>query len=173
MSRAWLWAAAGTAGAAFLWSRRHRLISPITGVATPVTTPHGDYGAHREGPPAHTHHGLDLVVPAGGRIVAVADGTIIPADPGLGKIVRKLKLDAPAPWSATGEPVEAVVYADLGTPLVEVGDRVRKGEVVALVDKSGFFHFAVKAHGDQFIEPSRAGFEYRAPGEEKKSWLFV
>ena len=132
MSRAWLWVAAGTAGAAFLWGRRHRLGSPIPGVAVPTTTPHGDYGTHREGPPEHTHHGLDLVAPAGSRLVAVGDGVIIPADPGLGHIVRKLRLDSPTAWSATGEPVEAVVYADLGTPLVEPGDRVRKGEVVAL-----------------------------------------
>lgn len=167
MSRAnWLWAAAGTAGAAILWTRRNRLGSPLQGLATPTTTPHGDYGTHRVGPPSHTHHGLDLSAQPGAHILAVGDGTIVHAEPGLGHTVRKLHLDRPSAWNGTGEPIEALVYADLGTPLVEPGDRVRKGDVIALVGRDGFFHFATKAAGDVFIAPARAGFAYHTPNAE-------
>jgi murein DD-endopeptidase MepM/ murein hydrolase activator NlpD len=61
--------------------------------------------------------------------------------------------------------VGAVVYADLGTPLVQPGDRVRRGDRIALVDRTGFFHFAVKElrpGGEVFFDPKAAGFPYRA-----------
>jgi murein DD-endopeptidase MepM/ murein hydrolase activator NlpD len=171
MNRGWLWLAAGAGGAAVWFGRRRALGSPLGGVALPAITAHGDFGAHRAGPPEHTHHGLDIAAAPSSRVVAVADGVIIHAEPGLGHIVRKLRLDRPAAWSPAGERIEAVVYADLGTPLVEPGERVRKGQAVATVSSHGFFHFAVKAHGDQFIDPATAGFRWRAPGQEAASWL--
>lgn len=171
MNRSWLWLAAGAGGVAVWLGRRRALGSPLDGVSLPAITAHGEFGAHRAGPPEHTHHGLDLAAPPGSHIVAVADGVIIPAEPGLGHIVRKLRLDRPAAWSPAGEPVEAVVYADLGAALVEPGDRVNKGQAVATVSSHGFFHFAVKAHGDRFIDPASAGFRLRTPGQQGASWL--
>jgi len=47
------------------------------------------------------------------------------------------------------------------------GDRVRKGEPIALVDKAGFVHFAVKDHvagREVFFDPKDAGFAYRLSG---------
>lgn len=63
--------------------------------------------------------------------------------------------------------VDSIVYADLGTPLKHPGDRVRKGEPIALVDKAGFVHFAVKDHvagREVFFDPKDAGFAYRLSG---------
>jgi murein DD-endopeptidase MepM/ murein hydrolase activator NlpD len=106
-------------------------------------------------------------------VLAVGDGEIVPASPGLGKTVRKLRLDAPAAWSAGGLPIEYVVYADLGMPLVEPGDHVRRGDPIAFVDAPGFVHFAVKtkdARGETFVDPRLAGFAYH-PTAGDSSWL--
>jgi murein DD-endopeptidase MepM/ murein hydrolase activator NlpD len=138
--------------------------SPIEPAGTPSVTPHGHFSADRTGPPAHLHQGIDLAAPAGTRVLAVGDGMIVATDPGLGKVVRKLLLDRPDAWLPGSRRVKAVVYADLGTPLKHPGDRVRKGDPIALVDKAGFVHFAVKAQersGEVFFNPSEAGFVYR------------
>ena len=100
-------------------------------------------------------------------MLAVGDGVIVATDPGLGKTVRKLKLDPPSSWRPGARNVAAIVYADLGTPLVKPGDRVRIGDPIATVDKTGFFHFAVKEKrgGDEvFFDPQEAGFAYRLSG---------
>lgn len=164
--------AAGAVGVAVLAARHNRratvaLGSPVEATGTPVVTPHGYFRAHREGPPVHWHQGIDLAAPAGSRVLAVGDGTIVAANPGIGKIVRKLRLDAPASWG--GEAVDAIVYADLGLPIVEPGKLVRKGDVIAFVAPAGFVHFAVKqttAHGETFVDPRRAGFAYRTSAHE-------
>jgi murein DD-endopeptidase MepM/ murein hydrolase activator NlpD len=112
------------------------------------------------------HQGVDLAASPGSRVLAVGDGVIVAANPGLGKTVRKLLLDSPATWDAGAEPIAVVVYADLGRPLVEPGDRVLRGDPIALVDKAGFVHFAVKtrtARGETFIDPALAGYAYEAP----------
>lgn len=171
----WLWFTVG-AGAAWLLlrgrgetaitrdDRWQSLAMPVDGA---VVTAHGFFGASRSGPPAHTHQGVDLVAAAGDVVRAVGDGRIVAANPGLGKIVRKLRLDPPGSWSERGALVSYVVYADLGTPLAEVGQRVRKGDPIARVAREGFVHFAVKRvgdHGEEFIDPARAGFVYRTKG---------
>ncbi len=97
-------------------------------------------------------------------MLAVGDGVIIKTDPGLGKVVRKLKLDRPGSWGPLGSPIDLVVYADLGKPLVDPGDRVRQGDPIAFVNQAGFIHFAVKEwrpHREIFIDPASAGFSYR------------
>src|SRR5207245_8621909 len=102
----------------------------------------------------------------GSHVLAVGDGEIVAANPGLGLVVRKVRLDEPGAWADAGMPVHFVVYADLGKPLVEPGDRVKKGEPIALVASRGFVHFAVKTlHDSQevFFDPKLAGFAYRAP----------
>jgi murein DD-endopeptidase MepM/ murein hydrolase activator NlpD len=106
-----------------------------------------------------------LIGSPGSRVRAVGDGRIVATRAGLGGIVRKLELDAPAPFAPGLMPIDAVVYADLGTPLVHPGDRVRRGDSIALVGNRGFVHFAVK-RGERFIDPRLAGFAYTTSPQE-------
>ena len=141
-----------------------RLGSPLEMGGSPRVTPQGYFAAPRAGPPIHRHQGVDLAAPPGSRILAVGDGKIVRTDPGLGKIVRKLQLDVPGRWNEGRRSVSAIVYADLGTPLVKPGDRVRRGDAIALVNKAGFVHFATKETRDGrevFFDPREAGFNYR------------
>jgi len=173
----WGWLALGSAGFLFYASRKRSssslgsaaLGSPLDDNARATVTRHGYYGAPRDGPPRHRHQGIDLAARAGSQVLAVGDGVIVKTDPGLGKVVRKLRLDVPGAWDFSHRRVDTVVYADLGTPLVWPGDRVRRGDPIALVDKAGFFHFAVKElrpGGEVFFDPKAAGFSYRASGPE-------
>jgi murein DD-endopeptidase MepM/ murein hydrolase activator NlpD len=139
--------------------------APVEVGGPPQVTPHGYFGAPRAGPPVHTHQGIDLAASVGSHVLAVGDGVIVRTDPGLGKTVRKLRLARRGSWDLNHRRVDAVVYADLGTPLVQPGDQVRKGDSIALVDKAGFVHFAVKEvqpSGEVFFDPKEAGFIYRA-----------
>jgi murein DD-endopeptidase MepM/ murein hydrolase activator NlpD len=162
----------GSVGAALLLGRRGGSSSgrsivlgpPVEVKGTPTVTPHGYFGAPRTGPPAHAHQGIDLAAPPGSHVLAVGDGVIVQTNPGLGKIVRKLRLDVRGAWDLYHRRVDAVVYADLGKPLVQPGDRVRKGDPIALVWEHGFVHFAVKEFrpgGEIFFDPKEAGFLYR------------
>jgi murein DD-endopeptidase MepM/ murein hydrolase activator NlpD len=153
----WLWL---TLGALVLFGRRRALGMPVEGQPVRVT-PRGQYGANRQGPPAHAHQGVDVAASPGTPVLAVGDGVIVAARPGVGRIVRKLRLDQPSMWAWSGRRVVAVVYADLGPTFVEPGDRVRRGDAIARIGDAGFFHFAVKTEVDgreQFIDPSEAGF---------------
>lgn len=138
------------------------LASPLDG-ALKVTS-HGDFGAARPGPPAHRHQGIDLGAKPGTFVRAIGAGVIVPTKPGLGKLVRKLRLDKPGIF-ATGasESVSFAVYADLGSALREPGERVDAGEPIAVVGSRGFFHFACKRftrHHEQFFDPALAGLAY-------------
>lgn len=56
-----------------------------------------------------------------------------------------------------------MVYADLGQPLVNAGDRVKRGDPIALVDKRGFIHFAIKdlvGNREVFFDSADSGFRY-------------
>jgi murein DD-endopeptidase MepM/ murein hydrolase activator NlpD len=170
----WLIVGLGSVGALILFGRKRTspggsiiLGSPVEVEGVPLVTPHGYFAAPRAGPPKHTHQGVDLVAHPGSHVLAVGDGVIVAANPGLGKTVRKLRLDSPGAWDLSHRRVDAVVYADLGMPLVKAGDRVRRGDPIALVDKAGFVHFAVKEQlrpsGEVFFDPKQAGFIYRAP----------
>src|SRR5262249_14955976 len=144
---------------------------PLEGRRPLPVTPHGHFGAHRKGPPEHWHQGLDLEAPRGSHVLAVADGQIVSTDPGLGQIVRKLRLNTPAAWTDGGVPVHAVVYADLGKPLVEPGARVHMGDAIAVVASRGFVHFATKTlQGGKeiFFDPKLAGLEYRGAAVDRE-----
>jgi murein DD-endopeptidase MepM/ murein hydrolase activator NlpD len=172
----WTWIGLGSLGALLLLGRKQApsggsliLGSPVEANGPPKVTPRGYFGAPRAGPPAHTHQGVDLAALPGSHVLAIGDGVIIKTDPGLGKVVRKLRLDLPGAWDLNHRRVDAVVYADLGTPLVQPGDRVRKGDPIALVWNQGFVHFAVKEFrrsGEVFFDPKEAGFSYRLTGLE-------
>lgn len=166
LARKWIWLAAGTAGALALVGRGRRSIlgMPIESIGALRVSPHGFFGARRSGPPKHAHQGVDLVAEPGAYVLAVGDGVIVDANPGLGKTVRKLALKMPGAWTGGAMAVDAVVYADLGRPLVHAGDVVRKGEAIALVAPNGFVHVAVKqkrAGGEVFFDPALAGLNYR------------
>lgn len=175
MTRArWTWIGVGTAVALLLVGRRSRplgamsLGSPLEDGRTPTVTPRGYFGAPRAGPPVHTHQGIDLAAAPGSRVLAVGDGVIVKTDPGLGLVVRKLRLDVPGSWAERGRKAGAIVYADLGTPLVEPGQRVRRGDPIALVWNRGFVHFATKelqGNREVFFDPKEAGFAYRLTSE--------
>lgn len=129
-----------------------------------VVTPHGHFGAPRKGPPVHSHQGVDLGAKPGSFVRAIASGTVIATNPGLGGLVRKLKLDTPSVFVPGREPVAFVVYADLGSALREPGEHVEQGEPIAVVGKRGFFHFAVKrlvGGREEFFDPAHAGLRYR------------
>jgi murein DD-endopeptidase MepM/ murein hydrolase activator NlpD len=174
MGRGWIWFAVGVGGALLFWRRRTstpnarddgwQALGMPTESQGALVTPHGSFGASRVGPPAHAHQGLDLAAPANSFVRAVGDGRIVATRPGLGKIVRKLRLEPPGAWTDRGAFVTHVVYADLGDALVQAGDRVRKGDAIARVAREGFVHFAIKrlgAHGEEFFDPAEAGFPYR------------
>lgn len=176
MTCTWVWFGVG-AGVALLLSSRRRasmlvrddgwqqLGMPVDGRA--AVTAHGFFGASRLGPPVHAHQGVDLAARPGDMVRAVGDGRIVATNPGLGKVVRKLQLDLPGSWGDRDALISHVVYADLGEPLVDIGQRVRKGDPIARVAREGFVHFAVKRvgqHGEEFIDPARAGFTYRMKG---------
>jgi murein DD-endopeptidase MepM/ murein hydrolase activator NlpD len=151
---------AGIIVAALIGRRRKArpmLGSPVESAAW--LTPHGAFGAERSGPPRHAHQGVDLWAAPGSRVLAVGDGRIVQTRPGLGGIVRKLELDEPGAFAPALLPVDTIVYADLGRPLVQPGDRVRRGDAIGIVGARGFVHFAVK-QGETFIDPRLAGFAY-------------
>jgi len=105
---AWIWIGIGSAGALLLAGKRNAsgggfLGTPVEGTGAPTVTPHGYFSAHREGPPVHDHQGVDLAASPSSYVLAVGDGVIVATDPGLGKIVRKLKLDRPASWGSVAD----------------------------------------------------------------------
>lgn len=164
----WLLLGVGALGVGLLLRRKTDtstepfLVSPIDGALR--TTPHGEFGAARKGPPAHAHQGIDLGAKSGTFIRAVGAGVIVATKPGLGKLVRKLRLDRAGTFAAgASESVSFVVYADLGSALREPGDRVVAGEPIAVVGSRGFFHFACKrvtGGHEQFFDPALAGLTY-------------
>lgn len=156
----WAWAFGITFAVASAIGRRRARRKLALPVQSTRVTVHGHYGAPRVGPPAHAHQGIDLIARPGSYVLAVGDGEIVPTLPGLGRVVRKLELDHAAPFTLGLMPVDTVVYADLGTPLVHPGDRVKRGDAIAFVGNEGFVHFAVK-RGDRFMDPRLAGFAYR------------
>lgn len=171
----WLWWAIGAAGMLVFFVRPRRepglLGLPLEGDGPMRTTPKGSYGAPRKGPPVHKHQGVDLRASPGSRVLAIGDGVIVRTNPGLGKTVRKLRLDRPAAWASNARRVDAVVYADLGRPLVEPADRVRRGDAIAFVDRSGFVHVALKeirGNKEIFFDPKEAGFPL-APSPRKET----
>lgn len=166
----WIWIALGVVGFAFTRRIREQddafALAPLEGSL--VVTPHGHFGAARKGPPVHAHQGIDLAARPGSFIRAIATGTVVATNPGLGGLVRKLKLDVPTSFASGKEAVAFVVYADLGSALREPGERVAQGEPIAVVGRRGFFHFATKrvAQGrEEFFDPALSGLGYRATNE--------
>jgi len=109
-------------------------------------TPEGDsrvssgYGARRGG--SH-HEGVDLSAPRKAPVVATAAGTVISAGPSHGDYGRMVVIDH-------GHGFETR-YAHLARVTVNKGDRVRRGDRIGLVGKSGnatgyHLHYEVRRH---------------------------
>jgi murein DD-endopeptidase MepM/ murein hydrolase activator NlpD len=87
------------------------------------------WGAPRDGG-RRRHQGIDLLAPAGTPLVAVADGTITHAnnlDRGRGGITLWLR----------DRPGTSYYYAHNQRNLAQVGQRVRRGQVIALLGATG------------------------------------
>lgn len=101
----------------FIWP----LAGPITGV----------YGSQRifNGEPRAPHYGLDIAAPTGTKIVAPASGVITLAEPDLYFSGGTLILDHGHGLSST--------FIHLHKLLVEVGDTIEQGQVIAEVGATG------------------------------------
>ena len=108
-----------------------------------------EYG-YRTSPEPGFHHGLDIGMPTGTDICAVKDGTVVAAIRGTTGYGYYVMLDH-------GEGVETM-YAHCSQLLVEVGDEVSKGDVIAKVGNTGkstgpHCHFEVRINGEQ-VDPT-------------------
>jgi murein DD-endopeptidase MepM/ murein hydrolase activator NlpD len=102
---------------AFAWPAE----GPISGV----------YGSQRilNGEPRSPHFGLDIAGPTGAEIRAPADGVVTLAEPDLFFTGRTLILDHGLGLTS--------LYAHLSASSVEVGKRVRQGEVIGRIGATG------------------------------------
>ena len=108
-----------------------------------------EYG-YRTSPEPGFHHGLDIGMPTGTDICAVKDGTVVAAIRGTTGYGYYVMLDH-------GEGVETM-YAHCSQLLVQVGDEVSKGDVIAKVGNTGkstgpHCHFEVRINGEQ-VDPT-------------------
>ncbi|MCP4432916.1 MAG: M23 family metallopeptidase [Gammaproteobacteria bacterium] len=97
------------------------VIGPISGV----------YGSQRvlNGKPRRPHYGVDIAVPVGTPVKAPADGIVTLAHSGMFYSGVTLMLDHGHNLSSS--------FLHLNKTLVAVGERVRKGDIIAEVGKTG------------------------------------
>jgi murein DD-endopeptidase MepM/ murein hydrolase activator NlpD len=110
------------------------------------------WGAPREGG-RRRHQGIDLLAPAGTPLVAVADGRITRAsnrERGLGGITLRL----------TDRKGTSYYYAHNQRNLAHLGQRVRRGQVIALLGATGnarggppHLHFQIHPGGGRPVNP--------------------
>ncbi len=104
----------------------------LTGFIWPVTGPiTGVYGSQRilNGKPRRPHFGVDIAAPVGTKVVAPADGVVTLAYPDMYFSGGTLIVDHGHHLSSS--------FLHLSRILVKVGQRVRKGEVIAEVGATG------------------------------------
>lgn len=104
----------------------------LTGFAWPARAPvSGVYGSQRilNGEPRQPHYGVDLALARGTPVGAPADGVVAFAQPDLYYSGGTLIIDHGLGLSST--------FLHLDRILVEVGDEVRRGQVVAEVGATG------------------------------------
>ena len=104
----------------------------LSGWIWPVEGPiSGVYGSQRvlNGKPKRPHFGVDIAMPVGTPVKAPADGLVTLAHPDMFYSGATLIIDHGHKLSSS--------FLHLDRILVKVGDRVRQGEVIAEVGKSG------------------------------------
>jgi murein DD-endopeptidase MepM/ murein hydrolase activator NlpD len=113
-----------------------------------ITTPFGERGnLWRLG----YHPGLDLAVPVGTPIKAVADGVVLEAEPaGNSGYGHYVKIDH-------GNGLHSL-YAHMSTLKVDVGEQIAAGEVIGLSGNTGFstgphLHLEIRRNGQQ-VDPA-------------------
>ena len=104
----------------------------LSGWIWPVTGPiSGVYGSQRilNGQPRRPHYGVDIAVPVGTEIRAPADGVVTLAHPGMFYSGVTVIIDHGHNLTSS--------FLHLNRALVEEGDRVKRGDVIAEVGKTG------------------------------------
>ena len=91
----------------------------------------GDYGSQRilNGEPRRPHYGLDIAAPTGSPVMAPADGVITLAHPDMYYSGGTIILDHGQGLSSS--------FLHLSKVLVEVGDEVQQGDVIAEIGATG------------------------------------
>jgi len=110
---------------------------PVPRDAAVITS---DFGADRG---RSRHQGIDLSAPSGTRVVATADGVVSTAER-WGDFGRVVVIDHGAGWRTR--------YAHLKSIKVKKGKRVKRGDVVGTVGRSGnatgnHLHYEIRHHG--------------------------
>jgi len=104
----------------------------LSGWIWPVEGPiSGVYGSQRvlNGKPRRPHYGVDIAVPVGTPVKAPADGVVTLAHSDMFYSGATLVLDHGYKLTSS--------FLHLNRTLVKVGDRIRKGDIIAEVGKSG------------------------------------
>ncbi len=96
------------------------------------------------------HHGVDIAAPYGSPIIATGDGVVVFSG-WYGLLGRTVIIDHGDGYTT--------VYGHNARNLVSVGDRVRRGQVIALVGASGratgpHVHYEIRLHG-KAVNPLR------------------
>ncbi len=125
----------------------------------------GRFGAPRSG--HRFHRGVDIEAPLGSPVRAIRSGTVIEigSHRGLGRFIElehRHQLDS--------------LYAHLDTVAVSVGERVRQGQVIATVGKTGNArhpwitpHLHLEVHqGGSPIDPATLGLAFVEPAQESR-----
>lgn len=124
--------------------QNYQMIVPVVGTVTSV------FGVRDSTNPivSHYHSGLDLAANTGTQILAALDGEVIEAatDTYYGKYLKIQKDDM------------IMVYAHCSKLLVKVGDKVKKGSLIAYVGNTGnstgpHLHFEIR-YQDRLVNPS-------------------
>ena len=121
----------------------YKMINPVVGTVTSV------FGVRNSENPivSHYHSGLDIAANTGTQILAALEGEVIEAttDTYYGKYLKIQKDDI------------TMIYAHCSKLLVKVGEKVKKGELIAYVGNTGnstgpHLHFEVK-YKNRLINP--------------------
>jgi len=134
------------------------LSEPVAGA--PTSSPFGPRSDPFGGAPAH-HAGLDLAAPEGTPVAASAPGVVVAAGPRSG---YGLAVEVDHGHGIT------TVYAHASEVLVQPGQRVERGDVIARVGETGratgpHLHFELRTLGRP-VDPHRALSAYLRRADE-------
>ena len=123
----------------------------------------GRFGAPRSG--HRRHHGVDLEAPRGSPVRAIRGGVVLTSGKHRG-MGRYIEVEHAGGLRS--------LYAHLDRLLVRVGDRVRQGDVIGTVGKTGnarhplitpHLHLEVRRHGSP-VDPATLGLALAEPASD-------
>jgi murein DD-endopeptidase MepM/ murein hydrolase activator NlpD len=135
------------------------LIRPVASNSNNFGLAHYAYGSDGPADDLRIHHGIDLANPIGVEVLAAGAGTVVSA--GRGHITGDEAITAYGntvviqhDFGYNGQPV-FTLYAHLSALLVEEGQRVDSGQVIALIGNTGqvtgpHVHFEVRIGHDRY-----------------------